>query len=244
MRPFAVTHGSVFRLAVPMTLAYLSTPLVGVVDMAVVGQLGVAALVGGIAIGALVFDFVFATFNFLRSGTTGLTAQAFGADDARGRSSALLRALIVALASGVVIAGAAGAVHRGRRPALMGPQRGRRRGDRDYCLRPRLGDALRARQLRVLGWLIGLGRIRRRALLLQTLLNGLNIVLSVFFVLGLGLGRRRRRPGRASPAKRRRRSPASRSPRLKLERCAGPTARGIFARIGFDAHDRRSTATS
>ena len=86
VRPFEVTHRPVFRLAVPMTLAYLTTPLVGVVDTAVIGQLGVAALIGGIAIGALIFDVLFASFNFLRSGTTGLTAQAVGARRRGGRA--------------------------------------------------------------------------------------------------------------------------------------------------------------
>ena len=83
VRPFEVTHRGVLAIAVPMTLAYLSTPLVGVVNLGVVGQLGDPALVGGVSIGALIFDFVFATFNFLRSGTTGLVAQAVGADDRR-----------------------------------------------------------------------------------------------------------------------------------------------------------------
>ena len=67
-----------------MTLAYLTTPLLGLVDTAVVGQFGDAALLGGLAAGALVFDVVFTTFNFLRSGTTGLVAQAFGRGDAAG----------------------------------------------------------------------------------------------------------------------------------------------------------------
>ena len=77
-RPFLVTHRSVLAIAVPMTLAYLTTPLLGLVDTAVVGQFGDAAKLGGLAIGALVFDVVFTTFNFVRSGTTGLVAQAFG----------------------------------------------------------------------------------------------------------------------------------------------------------------------
>ncbi|MCG7507627.1 MATE family efflux transporter, partial [Mesorhizobium retamae] len=77
-RPFSVTNRSVLAIAVPMTLAYLTTPLLGLVDTAVVGQFGDAALLGGLAAGALAFDVVFTTFNFLRSGTTGLVAQAWG----------------------------------------------------------------------------------------------------------------------------------------------------------------------
>ena len=81
VRPFAVTNRAVLAIAVPMTLAYLTTPLQGLVDTGVVGQLGDAALIGGLAIGAIVFDVLFNTFNFLRSATTGLVAQAFGRGD-------------------------------------------------------------------------------------------------------------------------------------------------------------------
>ena len=81
-RRFVVSHRLVLGIAVPMMVAYLTTPLIGVVDTAVVGQFGDAALIGGLAAGAIIFDLVFATFNFLRSGTTGLVAQAMGRGDA------------------------------------------------------------------------------------------------------------------------------------------------------------------
>src|SRR5690606_38155939 len=68
-RSFAVTHRSVFAIALPMTLAYLTTPLLGLVDTAVVGRFGDAALLGGLAAGALVLSVVLTTLNFLRSGT-------------------------------------------------------------------------------------------------------------------------------------------------------------------------------
>jgi MATE family multidrug resistance protein len=68
IRPFDVTHRGVLAIAVPMTLAYLSTPIVGVVNLGAVGQVGDPAMVGGVAIGALLFNFIFSTFNFLRSG--------------------------------------------------------------------------------------------------------------------------------------------------------------------------------
>jgi len=62
-RPFPVTNRMVLAIAVPMTLAYLTTPLLGIVDTAVVGQFGDAALLGGLAAGAIVFDVAFTTFN-------------------------------------------------------------------------------------------------------------------------------------------------------------------------------------
>ena len=75
----------VLRIAVPMTLAYLTTPLIGIVDTAIVGQLGDAALLGGLAAGAIVFDVVFATFNFLRRGPPASSARPTAA--ATGRRS-------------------------------------------------------------------------------------------------------------------------------------------------------------
>ena len=78
-RAFDVTHRSVLAIAWPTTLAYLSTPLLGLIDTGVVGRLGDPALLGGLAVGAILFDIIFTTFNFLRSSTTGLVAQALGA---------------------------------------------------------------------------------------------------------------------------------------------------------------------
>ena len=58
IRSFEVTHRGVLAIAVPMTLAYLSTPIVGVVNLGAVGQVGDPAMVGGVAIGALLFNFI------------------------------------------------------------------------------------------------------------------------------------------------------------------------------------------
>ena len=69
-----------------MTLAYMTTPLLGITDTAVVGQFGDPAMIGGLAAGAIVLDLLFTSFNFLRSSTTGLVAQAVGRDDPTGEA--------------------------------------------------------------------------------------------------------------------------------------------------------------
>ncbi len=73
----------IFRLALPSILANLTIPLVGMVDMAIAGHLdtSAAALIGGISVGSLMFDMMYWNFGFLRAGTGGLTAQAFGRED-------------------------------------------------------------------------------------------------------------------------------------------------------------------
>lgn len=68
----------ILRLAVPSILANITIPLVGIVDTAIVGHLSDAAAIGGIAIGTMLFDLMYWNFGFLRIGTSGLTAQAYG----------------------------------------------------------------------------------------------------------------------------------------------------------------------
>ena len=69
----------ILRLAIPSILANITIPLVGIVDTAIVGHLSGAAAIGGIAIGTMLFDLLYWNFGFLRVGTSGLTAQAYGA---------------------------------------------------------------------------------------------------------------------------------------------------------------------
>lgn len=86
-----------------MTLAHLSTPLLGVADAAIIGRLGQAHLLGAIAAAAIMFNFLFWSFGFLRMGTAGLTAQALGAGDTGEQRATLVRALIVALGIGAAM---------------------------------------------------------------------------------------------------------------------------------------------
>ena len=87
----------------PSILANITIPLVGIVDTAIVGHLSDAAAIGGIAIGTMLFDLLYWNFGFLRVGTSGLTAQAYGRRDqaecrrilARGLTIAVLAALLI-----------------------------------------------------------------------------------------------------------------------------------------------------
>lgn len=108
-------HRDILRLAVPSILANITVPLVGMVDIAVAGHLGAsggmgaAALIGGISIGTMLFDMLYWNFGFLRGGTGGLTAQAYGryhagAEDAAGDIAVTLkRALGIAFGSGLIL---------------------------------------------------------------------------------------------------------------------------------------------
>ena len=79
-------------IAVPMTLANVTTPLLGVVGTAAIGRLGEAHLLGAVAMSSVVFDCLFWLFAFLRMGTVALTAQALGAGDVVEQRAMLIRA--------------------------------------------------------------------------------------------------------------------------------------------------------
>jgi MATE family multidrug resistance protein len=70
-RAFEVTRRSVLALVWPIMLASITVPFMGITDTAAIGQLGDAALLGGLAIGAVIIDLIFTGLNFLRSGTVG-----------------------------------------------------------------------------------------------------------------------------------------------------------------------------
>ena len=98
-----ITHRAVLSIAVPIMLSNVSTPLLGIVDTGVVGQVPEPTYIGAVALGALVFNFVFWGFGFLRMGTTGLTAQALGASDPNEIRASLGRAALIALAVGAAL---------------------------------------------------------------------------------------------------------------------------------------------
>ncbi len=93
----------ILKLAIPSILANITIPLVGIVDTAIVGHLSDAAAIGGIAIGTMLFDLLYWNFGFLRIGTSGLTAQAYGADNPSECRKILTQSLTIALLGAAVI---------------------------------------------------------------------------------------------------------------------------------------------
>ena len=184
--PFAVTNKLVLSIAVPMTLAYLTTPLLGITDTAVVGQFGNAAMLGGLAAGAIVFDLVFSTFNFLRSGTSGLVAQAFGSGDGRAEQASFWRAFVLAIAIGIVLALAGpaiawiGALFIAGEPAVSEAMK-------SYVIVRLLSAPFALANYAILGYVLGRGE-GMLGLTLQVVLNGANIILSIWLGLVLGWG--------------------------------------------------------
>ena len=183
---FEITHKSVLQLAIPMTLAYITTPLLGLVDTAVVGRLGVEALIGGLAVGAIIIDLIFTTFNFLRSGTTGLTSQALGAEDEKEKQAILFRALSIAVLSGIAMIVLS--------PLIiwlglwfMAPSEAVAEATKTYFIIRMLSAPFALGNYVILGWLLGLGK-SYTTLGIQVLLNGTNILFSIYLGLTLEWG--------------------------------------------------------
>ncbi|MCF0174026.1 MAG: MATE family efflux transporter [Bacteroidales bacterium] len=102
MKPESLNK-SILKLAIPSILANITVPLVGLVDTAVAGRLGDTAALGAIAIGSMLFDLLYWNFGFLRVGTGGVTAQAFGREDNKDIMKSLVQGLGTALAGAILL---------------------------------------------------------------------------------------------------------------------------------------------
>lgn len=99
-----ILHKEILRLAVPSILANITVPLVGIVGIAVAGHLegDAPVLIGGMSIGTLLFDLLYWNFSFLRIGTGGMTAQAYGRGDMKAAAGTLIRAVGVSMSIALI----------------------------------------------------------------------------------------------------------------------------------------------
>jgi MATE family multidrug resistance protein len=181
-----LTHSRVLKIAFPIVLSNATVPILGAVDTGVVGQLGQAAPIGAVGIGAVILGAIYWMFGFLRMGTTGMAAQALGAGDRNEAVALLVRALLIGFAAGVGIIIL-------QVPLMwaafqVSPASSEVEGmARDY-MQIRIWSAPAAVALYgISGWLIAKERTRS-VLVLQFWVNGVNIGLDLWFVLGLGWG--------------------------------------------------------
>ena len=93
----------ILQLAIPSIVSNITVPLLGLVDVTIVGHLGSAAYIGAIAVGGLLFNILYWNFGFLRMGTSGLTSQAYGRKDADAEVKVLVQAVSVGLISAAAI---------------------------------------------------------------------------------------------------------------------------------------------
>ena len=181
-----LTHRRVLKIAVPIVLSNATVPILGAVDVGVVGQMGEAAPIGAVAMGAIILTTAYWIFGFMRMGTVGLVGQAAGAGDDDEVSAWLTRALLVAGIGGfslillqVPLFWAA---------FQLSPASAEVESLARGYLAIRIWTAPAAIAVYALtGWLIAMERTGA-VFWIQLGMNGVNIALNFVFVLGFGWG--------------------------------------------------------
>ena len=181
-----LTHRRVLAIALPIVLSNATVPILGVVDTAVVGQLGEAAPIGAVGIGAIILSSVYWIFGFLRMGTTGLTSQASGAGDGDEVDALLSRALLIGITAGVVMIALQMFIIRGA--FWISPASAEVESlAREYMVIRIWSAPATIALYGITGWLIAQERTRA-VLVIQVGMNGANILLSYYMGLELGWG--------------------------------------------------------
>lgn len=184
--PAPLTHKRVLKIALPIVLSNATVPILGAVDVGVVGQMGEAAPIGAVALGAIVLTTIYWVFGFLRMGTVGLVGQAAGAGDDDEVSAWLTRALLVAGIAGLGLIVL-------QIPIFWGAMQLSPASDTVEqlaltYLAIRIWTAPAAIAVYALtGWLIAMERTGA-VFWIQLGMNGVNVALSFLFVLGFGWG--------------------------------------------------------
>ncbi|PIE13587.1 MAG: MATE family efflux transporter [Rhodobacterales bacterium] len=181
-----ITHKRVLKIALPILLANVTVPILGAVDTGVVGQLPEAAPIAAVGVGAVILSAIYWIFGFLRMGTTGLTSQAQGRGETGELRALLLRALMIAGGGGIALILLQPLVFEGS--FRVAPVSAEVETLARSYMEIRIWSAPAAIAIYGLtGWLIALERTRG-VLWLQLWINGVNVALDLWFVLGLDWG--------------------------------------------------------
>ena len=179
-------HGDVLKISLPIVLSNATVPMVGFVDTAVIGQLDQPHLMGAVAVSAVIFNLLYWSFSSFAWARQGSRRNRFGAGEHREIAGHLMRALLVAVAAGLLLI------------VLQRPLRGLSfwltGGSPDVIMAGHTYFNIRIWAVpaglvnfAILGWLIGLGRAGT-AFMLQVVLNLINMVLAIVFTLWLDFG--------------------------------------------------------
>ena len=186
MDSLSITHKRILTISVPIILSNITIPLLGLVDTAVIGQLGQIVPIGAVGIGSIIISAIYWIFGFLRMGTTGLTAQAVGKRD-HGEIIALFsRALLVGIIGGFILILFKDFIFWSA--FKISPASSEVENLAYKYMKIRIYSAPAAISIfGILGWLIAREKTRM-VLFLQLWMNGTNILLDILFVIGFGWG--------------------------------------------------------
>lgn len=177
---------SILAIALPAIVSNITTPLLGLVDIAITGHVGGPESIAAIGVGASLFSMTYILFGFLRMGTAGLTAQCHGAGDFAGASAALVRSLITAAICGVAILVAGAAVGHCALGFLDADNASHSIAERYFDIVVWGAPAVTGMYV-LNGWLLGM-QDTRLPMWVSLSINVINIALSFTLAVGLGLG--------------------------------------------------------
>lgn len=182
---FSALDKDILRIALPSIVSNITVPLLGLVDLAIVGHLGSTSYIGAISLGGMVFNVIYWIFAFLRMGSSGLTAQSYGANDVKGLTLTLWRSVITGVMLSVVLMAF--------QPLILHLARLLMRPEEDISdlmgiyFHICIWGALPSLCLFALtGWMIGM-QDSRGPMWVAILQNVINIIASLLFVYGFGM---------------------------------------------------------
>ncbi|KIL49300.1 MATE family efflux transporter [Jeotgalibacillus soli] len=181
-----MNHKAYLALAIPLIFSTITTPLLGAVDTAVVGQLPDPANIAAVAIGSMIFNTMYWMFGFLRVSTSGFAAQANGAKDETGGMLAITRPFLLAAFIGVSLVALQWPIAKWSLPLLSSDPQVQALAADYFSIRV-WGAPFSLLNYVIVGWLIGMSMIKF-SLFLQVLMNCINIALDILFVKGLSWG--------------------------------------------------------
>ncbi len=181
-----LAHRDVWALAGPMILSNLTVPLLGLVDTAVMGHMSEAWYLGAVALGALIFSFIYWGFGFLRMGTTGLTAQALGREDGDELRAVFARAMILVVLFAFILWVLQSGIRELSFWVLEASKQVESAAMAYFDIRIWSAPATLASYV-LIGWFLGMQNARA-PLYILLVVNLTNIVLDLFFVLSLNMG--------------------------------------------------------
>ncbi|MBM7588239.1 MATE family multidrug resistance protein [Bacillus pakistanensis] len=180
------SHREYLVLAIPLIISGISTPILGAVDTAVVGRIPDPASIGGVSVGAVIFNTMYWLLGFLRVSTSGFTAQAGGANKQSEIILSFLRPMILAILFGFLFIVLQNPILAIALSLIGGSEAVSSFASTYFSIRI-WGAPFILLNYVIIGWLIGMGKVRL-ALTIQIWMNVLNIILDLVFVLGLGMG--------------------------------------------------------
>lgn len=184
--PIAVTHKRVLYLAIPVVLSNATVPILGVVDTAVIGQMGEAIPIGAVGIAAIILTSIFWLFGFLRMGVSGQTAQALGEENILEANALLIRSLIIGFIVGLIFIFFQSLIFSGA--LWLSPASKEVKSLAKEYLHIRIYSSPAVIGLYgITGWLIAKERTRS-VFFIQFFMNSMNILLDIVFVLKLDMG--------------------------------------------------------